>query len=532
MLSFRKRASATISSIVLFVLISTVSLQAQDAEIKSALRLLDLDKPSKAREVINQAVVMYPTVSKLYYYQGYIQLKAGEVAPAIATFDKGITLNDKDGLNYAGKGHALMLQKKPTEAKLLLDKALSFNKSKDVPVLQAVAEAYSTDIKNNKTTISLLEKARGLDDRNVQTRILLGDAYLSENNGGSAVSSYEWAAQYDSKNGKPHYKVGLVYLRSQNYPVAEEALLKAIAVDPDFTLAYKELGEFYYLRKEGAKAVSNYEKYLSLTENPEKDQLRYAFILFMARDFVKANEAFKKLSQKPDATSVTLRYYAFSLFESGKIEESKNVFDQYFAKAKPEDADAADFSYYGKLLMKLSQDSLAAESLQKSLALEQNQPEVLQLLADSYYKRKKYQEAIDSYKKLMAIRQKPLSQDYFSIGRAYYFNTQFVEADSAFQKLTELQPNMTVGFLWAARTKSSLDPESEGGLAKPYYEKLIEKAILTPEKNKNDLIEAYSYLGYYHILKNEAQLSKSYWQKVLELKPDDEKANEALKALK
>ncbi|HEX6227053.1 MAG TPA: hypothetical protein VFZ52_21690, partial [Chryseolinea sp.] len=137
---------------------------------------------------------------------------------------------------------------------------------------------------------------------------------------------------------------------------------------------------------------------------------------------------------------------------------------------------------------------------------------------------------IDVYKELMVIRPKTPSQDYYTLGRALYFNNQFVEADSIFSKLIELQPNMTVGYLWEARTKSNLDPESVNGLAKPYYEKLIEKASINPEKSRSDLVEAYSYLGYYHLLKEQPVVSKSYWKKVLELNPDDAKAKEALKA--
>ena len=94
-----------------------------------------------------------------------------------------------------------------------------------------------------------------------------------------------------------------------------------------------------------------------------------------------------------------------------------------------------------------------------------------------------------------------------------------------------MQPNMTLGYLWEARTKSNLDPESEKGLAQPYYSKLIEMAQATPEKNKDDLVEAYSYLGYYHLLKQELVASKSYWKKVLELNPEDVRAKEALKAI-
>jgi hypothetical protein len=90
---------------------------------------------------------------------------------------------------------------------------------------------------------------------------------------------------------------------------------------------------------------------------------------------------------------------------------------------------------------------------------------------------------------------------------------------------------MTVGYLWEARTQSNLDPESEKGLAQPYYTKLIEMALKAPEKNKGDLVEAYSYLGYYHLLKQELVASKSYWKKVLELNPEDARAKEALKAI-
>jgi tetratricopeptide (TPR) repeat protein len=140
-------------------------------------------------------------------------------------------------------------------------------------------------------------------------------------------------------------------------------------------------------------------------------------------------------------------------------------------------------------------------------------------------------EAIDAFTSLMAMRQKPTAQDYYAIGRAYYFTRQFTEADAAFLKLIELQPNMSVGYLWEARTKSNLDPESEEGLARPYYEKLIEKASVNPEKGKQDLIEAYSYLGYYHFIKAENALARDYWAKVIALNPNDEKAKEALKAL-
>jgi tetratricopeptide (TPR) repeat protein len=104
-----------------------------------------------------------------------------------------------------------------------------------------------------------------------------------------------------------------------------------------------------------------------------------------------------------------------------------------------------------------------------------------------------------------------------------------------FQKLAENQPNSTVPYLWLARTNAAIDSTAEKGLAKPYFEKLVEKASANPEKGKADIIEAYLYLGYYHFNKNDIPTAKSYYEKILGMNPDPRSkmiAEEALKAIR
>lgn len=514
-----------------FIILTIKFASAQTLEIKDSKRLVEIDQNTKALDALNKAIQTYPVSSSLWYYLGIVQLKEGQRNLAAKSFDKGIALDEKDPLNYVGRGRLSLQEDNLTKATLDFDKALSLTKSKNATVLQAIAEAYLAGNNQVDKALDLLIKAKSLNDHDPETFILLGDAYLEQNNGGLAVTSYERAASLDAKIAKPYYKIGLVYLRSRNLNGAQEAFNKAIELDQNYTLAHKELGELYYLKKEGDKAVKAYQKYLSLTDKPEVGKLRYAFYLFMAKQFPQANDIFEELIQKKDVNPITLRYYAFSLYEAGDYEQSGNVFEQYFSKAPEQEIEATDYAYYGKLLLKQNKDSLANLQLQKSLTLESNQPEILQLQGETFYKSKKYPESISSYRKLRKLKSKLVSQDLYTLGRAYYFNKQYQEADSTFSKLIELQPNMTIGYLWEARTKSNLDPESENGLAKPYYESLIQKASPMPDKNKNDLIEAYSYLGYYHFIKQELGVSKSYWQKVLTLDPNDMKAKEALKAL-
>jgi tetratricopeptide (TPR) repeat protein len=514
------------------IVVSIRFVSGQSLEMKDSKRLMEVDQTQKAITVLSQATKTYPTIAVVWYHLGMAYLINGQRDLAANSFDKGISIDSKEPMNYVGRGNLSMLENNLQKAQLDFDQALSLCKSKNVSVLRGISDAYLVDSKLAGKALELLTKAKSLDDHDPHTFVALGDAYLAQNNGGLAVTNYERAAALDVKLALPYYKLGLVYLRSRNFAGAEEAFLKATAVDPAYTLAYKELGELYYQMKDGGSAVKAYQTYLSLTEKPETGKLRYAFFLFMAKDFVKANEIFKDLVKTDNISLITLRFYAFSLYEAGDYTQSRNVFEQYFSKSTPAEIDAHDYATYAKLLLKQNEDSLAIIQLQNSLAIDNKQSEVMQSLAESLFKTKKYSEAIEAYKKLMTVRSRPTSQDYYTLGRAYYFNSQFAEADSIFQKLIELQPNMTVGYLWEARTKANLDPESVHGLAKPYYEKLIEKASPTPDKSKNDLVEAYSYLGYFHLLKEESVVSKSYWTKVLELSPGDAKANEALKALK
>lgn len=125
-----------------------------------------------------------------------------------------------------------------------------------------------------------------------------------------------------------------------------------------------------------------------------------------------------------------------------------------------------------------------------------------------------------------------MSLDYYGLGRAYYYNSQFEKADTTFQKLIEMQPARTIGYVWMSKVKANQDPNSEQGLAKPFFEKVVEIGSVEPEKNKKDLIDAYKYLGYYHYLKIEIPISISFWKKVLELDPNDAQALGVLKELK
>ena len=510
-------------------LISSFLSFGQNPEIRKALRLIDIEQPSKGFAALEQQA---SASSGNQYYLGLAYLRAGQKDKALQAFEKGISMNEKDGLNYAGKGHVKLIEKNSTEAKTHLDKALAVSKSKDANVLRAVAEAYLTDTKLLLDAINLLNKAKTLNNADPEIHILLGDAFLMQNNGGESVSSYERAAKADPKNGKPHFKVAKVYQRSKNNEMVADYLTKAITADPEYAPAYLELAEASYLKKEFAKAVEYMEKYISLSENPGEAKFQYAFFLLANKQFDKANSIFKEVINSPNASPTALKYYGMSLFEQKNFQEAGKVFETYFQKQKPESITASDYGYYGKTLLELAQDSLANENFARSIELDSAQQDILQLHGNTLVKRKKYGDAIPVFKQLISVRKQPLSQDLWSIGQAYYFNGQYHEADTAFSKLAEKQPKVTHGWFWSGRARANIDSTMSMGLAKPQYEKFLEIALESPEKYKKDIIEAYEYLGAYYIHKeNNVNQAKVYYEKILQLDPNNSQAKEFIKTI-
>jgi tetratricopeptide (TPR) repeat protein len=502
----------------------------QSPEIRKAVRYIDSGQPSKGLQALEQMVSSNPGNSTFLYYLGLAQIRTGAKDKALATFEKGIAANGKDGLNYAGKGYVRLLEKNPTDAKIQMDKALQVSRSKDVGILKAVAEAYLTDTKYLLDAFNALNKAKEINSSDPEIHMLLGDALLLQNvqNAGPTVSAYEAAAKADPKLARPHYKIGKIYQKARSNDNAIAAYEKAIAVDAEYAPAYSELADIYYVDKKADKAVEVYEKYLPLTEDKEQAKFKYAFFLFMAKKFDKANEIFKEVVTNPNVPIVAFRYYAYSLTEEEKTDEARQMFKRYFEKARPEDIQALDYAYFGRLhiLIKTPEgDSLANEAFTNSLTLDSTQAEILQLHGDAYMRREKFSEAIKAFKQLMAIRRQPLSQDLWSIGRAYYANEQFNEADSAFTKLTEKQPNMTVGPLYAARSRANIDSSMSEGLAKSMYEMVLERAMTDPKKNKKEIIESYEYFGVHAIkIEKDVNTAISYFEKILALDPSNKQA--------
>lgn len=266
-----------------------------------------------------------------------------------------------------------------------------------------------------------------------------------------------------------------------------------------------------------------------MTDRNDETDFRYAAFLIQTKDYDSAMKLLEKLQNKTDVNPFTYRLLAYAYYEKGDFVKGIESMEKFMKLTDKEKYIALDYEYYGRLLAKSGKDSLAIGNMKMAVEKDSSRISLYSEIGNIYFKSKKYEDAVDSYKKSLSVQ--AAATDYLSMGRAYYYIKDFEKADSAFAELTKIAPAYQGGYLWRARANSSMDPESDKGLAKPYYEKFIELSSVEKEKYKSDLVEAYSYLGYHYMLSKDNPKSKEMWMNVQELDPANKRAENALKIL-
>ena len=508
--------------IVLF-LVASSTIWAQT--LSDAIKLTTNEQFEKADEAFKNLIQFQPNNGEIYFYYGENYFKNENIEMANKFYQKGADINATNPFCYIGLGKTQWFQGKQTEAKANFFKAITLAAGKNATVLIKIAEAYIYgDNKDIAEALNLLGQASKLEPKNPAVYIAIGDAYLEQNDGTKAVDNYEKASALDPKSVRSILRQGQVWNRAKNYNLAIDTYKKAKLIDSTFAPAYRELAEIYLRAGQYGNAVYNAKRYLDLN-NDCSTLGRYAGMLLGAKQYKDAVVAAVD-AQKCDPNNLYLnRYLAFSQCEVGDYPNGLLNSDAFFAKATVDvKIIPLDYEYHAKLLSKNGKDSLAIIDYKKALELEPEKLEINGDIANCYIKMKKYNDAITYYKIKVELN-KANANDYYGLVRAYYYSKDFINADSSAVQIIKSQPDLTLGYLWRAKANLQLDHNNEKWIAKPYYEQFIAK--VKPEetdKNKKDLVDAYTYLAAYYAKNKDCPNTILYFKKVLEVDPTNAQA--------
>jgi len=534
--------------------------------LNDAKKAIDAEQYQKATTMLKALVKSQASKGENYFNLGDVYLRMDYVDSARAVFTQGVAADPKNSLNYIGLGEADLFSNNPTSANTNFAKAVEVSSKKDYIPQLYIGKAYiATDKPDFTSALPYLQKADELDkdDKDAETFVALGDYYALQKKNSEALQNYMRALNINGALLRAKVQIGRMYTESRAFPEAEAELQSAIAADANYGPAYREIAELYMqwanqvATEQAAKsalALTNYKKYLDLTDQSYESKLRYAQFLFYAKDFQTLEQVTSELATmnvNDPKSLVVSRLRGYSAYENKNYPKSLEYMNDFFTKVKDTTRIvASDYLYLGRALMQNGNDSLALKNIVKAVEKDSTNAEALEEVAMSLFKAKNYAKAGDVF--AVAVKSNPngkntLTNSYY-LGVAKYYDYALkeranqnpdkkilVDADSAFASIIKFKSDFALAYAYRARiAKYADDANNPKWLAVPYYDQLIQLVTVTkPELAASvpkELVEAYVYTGSYYA-QTDKEKGKDYLTKALAIDPQNAGAQERLKQL-
>lgn len=527
-----------ISKLILALVLVGSSVFAQSLE--DAKKAIDAEQYQKAKSMLKNLTVTQANKDENFFYLGWVYILQDYSDSARTVFNKGIAVNPKSALNYAGLGVAALADKDRAGATTNFNQAVALAGKSSTPYVYA-AKGYLMSEKvpaaDANAAIALLNKAKTVNPKDATVLVALGDAYRSQVNSSEAYNNYSAALAIDPKLATAKVSTGVLWKYANNFTDSEAQFKEALAIDPNYGPAYREWAETDVRWAQSdpkmasvkiKEATEQYKKYLALTDMSVESQMRYADFLLLSGDFKTLETVATDLSKSAASNLRVYRYLAYAAYENKNYPAAETAIKNWITKADPKRVIPRDYLYLGRIQIANKQDSLGIGSLRKALALDTTQADVYAEIGKTLYGQKKYAEAGDAYKMYTSKSRQAKLSDYFTQGLSYYLAAQsttkpdtilLAKADSALtyvqNKATTPNPTVTLYLAYVNDLKDA-DRNNIKGLAKPFYEQYIQ--LLTAgttapdDKAKKNLAYAYAYLGTYYEYKekDEAKAAENF----------------------
>ncbi|QJW91679.1 tetratricopeptide repeat protein [Spirosoma taeanense] len=557
---------------ILFVGASMAApLLAQD--LPTALKDIEAERYGKAGQALTQLASSSPTAENQFYL-GYYYLRSGQLDQAKAAFEKGAAADQKNQLNNVGLGGVALMKGDRAGGTAQINNAVAATKNKNQDVLIRAAEMFTLSEKTNDPAraLELLAIADEKDKKNENAEIemLMGDAYFLKNDGGNAITKYENALTINPNLAEANYKIGRLYLRGKNYQKAQDYFKLAIQGDQEFAPTYLAYADALANSRAYKSAAQNYELYVQKTgtTDPERllDVARYRFL---AQDYQGATTYLDQLKGKVN-NPIADRMYGWAYYGLNQPQQAVTALNRFISTA-PNKVIYDDYKYLGRAYGMLNTpegDSLSVAYLEKAAPSDTTE-NLYREIAEKYYKTKRFDKAANYYTKTIQNDKKPQNNDYLWLGLSNYQyaprvgrdslaapvdsaqvpaikQAYYLKADSAFAQMAqkiEATPGQTYPLAYYYRAQANYyanakNPDQAISAATPLYEKFIEQA-LAPQPDstqKTDysryLVTAYKALAGFSLQQKDEAKAKEYFNKVLEINPNDADVKRALEGPK
>jgi cytochrome c-type biogenesis protein CcmH/NrfG len=538
---------------------------AKAQDIKEAKKAIDAEQFQKAKSLLKSIIQAKPSDGEANFVLGNIYLNQTIVDSAKIYYANGLQASDNKNLNYIGLGQIDLDAKNAAAAQANFGLATKDMKRKDVDEFIYIGRAYiNSTSPDYPSAIAILKRALVLEPQNATALLTIGDAYYGSNNQNDAYKAYRDAFTADPTLLRAKMQLGVLLKGAKSYEEAIKSFNEVIAINPNYGPVYRELAETYYKwgrnktstsKVNMQNAITNYEKYLSLTDYSLDSKMRHADFLILVKDYKTLETVANKMIAEDKVNPRIYRYLGYAAYENGNVEVAiKSIED--FIKVPSNKVIGRDYLYLGLSKIKKGTnaegvvDQAAFDAgiadIKKAIELEPLVVEELADLGKALFGKKQFAQAASVFELAVNNKESKNYLDdnvYYGIS-LYYANANkkdgapdaaaLAKAEGAFDRVLEASPTYDEAYLYKGRINNLL--EKDDLIIKNYEEYVTKTTAKGPEElakpaTVKKVIEAYNSIGASYANTDKAKAIE-YFNKTLVLDPANAYAAQSVKALK
>jgi len=359
-----------------------ISANAWSQGLDDAISLTRSEQYDKAEIALKELIQKEPGNSRNQFYLGENYLadyfsdtisNSLAVATKLAkeAYDKGVSANPNDPLNYVGLAKVAYFLNDNKTAEDMRAKAKSFllpykNLKKIIPpakeyalTLAKIAESYIKEGKvDTSISLPLIRQALKIDSKNRDVYLIAGDIYMLVNDGSKAIMNYNQAQFADPTSPTANMKIGYVYVKGRALQQAIPYFEEAIKLNANYAPAYRELGQLYSRAGRFEQSNTNFKKYLELTQGNIPAKIRYVQALYLAKEYDEVIKNVEEIFKVDQSRTYMNRIAAFSAFEKDNPDynQALGYMETLFKTVAPERIIKKDYHYMAMILLKKNQN--------------------------------------------------------------------------------------------------------------------------------------------------------------------------------
>lgn len=379
-----------------FVLVSAVfalGSQATEAQMRvnsakvaksSARNYIKQRVPEKAFEMLQIAVELKPDDPESNFMIGTFYADKEMIEEMNDHFEK--TLAHKKGKKFYKKGMRLVGASDFLLGGIWYTKETLWTRYYNIGVRALAGQDF-------EAALGEFDMARKVSPDRADTYKAIGKVYMQMDSVDVAIENYQKALSMDSTLVEAHADMGIGLLNNGRYSEAVGHLATASELAPNNVSIYKALATAQWRAEDKEGAVATAEKALSVNADDPKVLQLAGGIYTDVREFEKAVEVLEKALEKEPDNSDTIFNLANAYLGVGSLEQAEGLF-------------------------------------QKSLAENPDDHQVLYQLGSIYDKSKKYDEAIESFEKVVDLKPR-FVQGWDALYKAYAHKSAASEGEVA-----------------------------------------------------------------------------------------------------